>query len=365
MYGHHRDACYGVIGVFVLIGQQTHLMHEVCDACVFTLLSAVFNVLTYTAQQLFQVALTVYTLSRSVGRSIRHHSRLIEYELGELKRIHLLHLLCELLNLLGECLQFTSCGCGYLCGIHLRRLHYAQHRYTLAQSCLTHPRNARIAYAAFGYVHYSLQRLIVAAVCRQTEVCNGILYFLALIERHSAINAVRDTEFAHLFLKVSALCVRAVQDGYLFIVAMVELMHTQDLLGNSCTLLAVAAVAGQLQPFADFFFRIDLFVYLSFVLVNKAVGGIDDILGRAVVTLQFEQFGTRVAVLEREDILNRSPAKTVYTLCIITHHAYMVLRFSQQFDNQVLCVVGILVLIHQHVPEPLLVALTHLGVVVQ
>ena len=120
-----------------------------------------------------------------------------------------------------------------------------------------------------------------------------------------------------------------------------------------------------MQTLAFLLLRIDLLEYLPLVLVDKTVGCIDDVLRRTVVTLQFEELGSLIAVLEVQYVLYRCPAETVYTLRIITYDTYMVLRFSQQFDYQVLRMVGVLVLIHQHVPEPLLVALAHLAVVTQ
>ena len=283
----------------------------------------------------------------------------------KIKSIHFLHCCSKPSDHLGERLQFALGGGSNLCRIHLRRLHHAQHRYIFPQCCLAHAADGCVAYAALGHVGYTLQRLVVAVVGSQTEVCYCILYLLALIERRAAVYAVRDAEFAHLFLQVAALRIGAIENGYTLIVAFVQPVQSEYLPCHSGTLLTVGAVAGQMQTLACLLLRIYLLVYLPFVLVNKTVGSVHNVLRRAVVALQFEQFGTCVTVLESKNILDCCPAETVYALRVIAHHTNVVLRLCQQFDDQVLRMVGILILIHEHVPEPLLVALTHLGVVAQ
>ena len=125
MYGHHRDARDGVIGVFILVGKQTDFMDKVRYARILVLLFAVLNVLAYTAQEFFQITLAVYALCSGVGCRVRHHTRLVEHKLGELKSIFLRLRLCELAYRLGKRLQLAFGGSGHLGSIDLRGLHHA------------------------------------------------------------------------------------------------------------------------------------------------------------------------------------------------------------------------------------------------
>jgi hypothetical protein len=66
------------------------------------------------------------------------------------------------------------------------------------------------AYATGGSVDYAFEGLVVVRVHCQTEVCYGILDFLALIKGQTAINAVWNISAPQGFLQHAALSVGAV-----------------------------------------------------------------------------------------------------------------------------------------------------------
>ena len=100
-------------------------------------------------------------------------------------------------------------------------------------------------------------------------------------------------------------------------------------------------------------------------MANERVGSIDDGLGGTVVTFEFEEFGIGISFLESKDILDVGSTEGVDGLCIISYHADMVVWFRQSLDNEVLRIVGILVLIYQDISEVVLVFAQHVLVLLK
>ena len=78
-------------------------------------------------------------------------------------------------------------------------------------------------------------------------------------------------------------------------------------------------------------------------------------MGRTIILFQLINLKFGIVVLEVEDIFDPGSPEGVNTLCVVAHHAEVMVQFSQLFHDQVLGEVGVLVLIHQNVPEKLLV----------
>ena len=100
-------------------------------------------------------------------------------------------------------------------------------------------------------------------------------------------------------------------------------------------------------------------------MMDKRVGGIDDGLGRAVVTLKFEQPCVGIALLESEDITYIRSAEGVDRLRVVAHYADVILRFGELFDDEVLGIVGVLVLIDEDVLEDVLIVMERARVLVE
>ena len=100
-------------------------------------------------------------------------------------------------------------------------------------------------------------------------------------------------------------------------------------------------------------------------MMDKRVGGIDDGLGRAVVTLKFEQPRVRIALLESEDITYIRSAEGVDRLRVVAHYADVILRFGELFDDEVLGIVGVLILIDEDVLEDVLIVMERARILVE
>ena len=205
------------------------------------------------------------------------------------------------------------------------------------------------------------ERFVVTRIDRQAEIADSVFDFLALVERRAAVDAVGNTAFAQFALKRARLRIGAVENGYIVVVHVAAAMIVLHGFSYTDCLVAVGHVGLKRQRLSLFVLGINLLADLLLVLLYERIGRIDDVLRRAVVALQFEEPRTAVGLLKIEDIAYVRTAEGVYRLRVIADDGDIVLRRSQLFDQQVLHVVGVLILIHKDVAERLLVFLPDLG----
>jgi hypothetical protein len=134
-----------------------------------------------------------------------------------------------------------------------------------------------------------------------------------------------------------------------------------DLVGHELRLVAlvVAHVADDLLAVA--LGRPEVLVLAALVATDDGVGGGEDVLGRAVVLLQQDRGRVREVVLELQDVADAGPAEGVDGLVGVAHHHEIGFVVAELADERVLSVVGVLVLVDEHVPEPAAVRLADIG----
>ena len=89
-----------------------------------------------------------------------------------------------------------------------------------------------------------------------------------------------------------------------------------------------------------------VFLELFLVVGNQDIGGFDNALGTTVVLLQFIERSVGVVLLKIKNIADVGASKRINTLGVVAHHTNVLKARSQGLHDQVLCVVGILILIH-------------------
>ncbi|CDC73664.1 putative uncharacterized protein [Oscillibacter sp. CAG:155] len=96
------------------------------------------------------------------------------------------------------------------------------------------------------------------------------------------------------------------------------------------------------------------------VVLDDGVGGVQDVLGGAVVLLQADGTGGGILLFKVQDVFDVGAPEAVDGLVVIAHHAEVLPPARQKACEQVLHVVGVLVLVHQHVAELVLVVRQHI-----
>ena len=101
------------------------------------------------------------------------------------------------------------------------------------------------------------------------------------------------------------------------------------------------------------------------VVADDRVGGLQDVAGGAVVLLQADHPGVLILAFKGEDILDGGSPEAVDGLVVVAHHADVLPSPGQQRRQQVLEVVGVLILVDEDVAELPLVILPHVGVALE
>ena len=95
-------------------------------------------------------------------------------------------------------------------------------------------------------------------------------------------------------------------------------------------------------------------------MLNDRVGGVQNVLGGAVILLQPDHTGVRIALVKTQDIFDVRPPEAVNGLVVVAHHAEIPPPARQQGDQQVLQVACVLILVHQHIVKLVLIVLQDL-----
>ena len=219
--------------------------------------------------------------------------------------------------------------------------------------------------APLGLVDDAAQRDDVALVGDGPQVGQCVADLLALVEAHAADDLVRQADADEHLLEHAALGVGAVEhrdpgrrDGGV----VGELV---DLVGDELRLVALVVADVADDALALSRCRPQVLGRTVLVATDDRVGGREDRLGRAVVLLEHDGLGVREVLLELEDVADRGTAEGVDRLVGVAHDHEVGVLVAELTDELVLRVVGVLVLVDEHVAEPAPVVLGDLRVPVQ
>ena len=127
--------------------------------------------------------------------------------------------------------------------------------------------------------------------------------------------------------------------------------------------LITALDDGDLLPLLSL--REEVLLLARLVVRDHDVGRVQDARRAAVVLLEADDLGAREVLLEVEDVADVGAAPGVDRLIRIAADRQVLVERGEVPDEQVLHPVGVLVLIHEHVPEAAGVAVANPGVVVE
>ena len=96
------------------------------------------------------------------------------------------------------------------------------------------------------------------------------------------------------------------------------------------------------------------------VIADHGVGRLQDVPGGAVILLQADGAAAGILLLKGEDVFDGGPPEAVDGLVIIAHHAEVFVPSRQGGGQQILQVIGVLILVNEYIAEFFLVILPYI-----
>jgi len=223
-----------------------------------------------------------------------------------------------------------------------------------------------------GHVQDAPDGDVVGRVGDRTQVGDQVTDLTTLVELDAAHHPVGQPDSDEDLFKGPRLGVRPVEHRDLPGPGSALVGQSIDLFGDEACLVVFGVGHIADQQVAVPGFRPQSLLGPARVLRDHRVRCGEDVLGGAIVLLQHDRGGTREVLGEVEDVADRRPSEGVDRLVGVAHHHqfrrvhHRVPRHGRMgaaefTDQRVLRVVGVLILIDQHVPEPPAVLLTQVG----
>ena len=258
---------------------------------------------------------------------------------------------------IGELCQL-ACG-GFQGGEQVRVADDLVERRPLLRRQLRHLVHSGRADAPCGRIDDAAEPQIVHGVIQHAQVGQHILDLRPVEELHAAYNFIGDGVALQGVFQCVGLGVHPVENGGVPEVPSPVDPH-EDVPGHKVCLVPLVKIGLYRHHVAAAVVRPEGLALPALVVLDDGVGGIQNVLGGAVVLFQPNDPGVLVLLFKIQDILNVGPPETVDGLVIVTHHAEVPVSPGQQAGEEILQVVGVLILVHQHIPELFLVVVQHL-----
>ena len=111
--------------------------------------------------------------------------------------------------------------------------------------------------------------------------------------------------------------------------------------------------------------RPELLSLSSLVVGDHRVGCLQDVLGGAVVLLQTNYPGALILLFKAQNVLNGSAADAIDGLIVVTHHTDILIPPGQQCGQKILQIVGVLILVNEHIAELPLIVVPHILILLE
>ena len=194
----------------------------------------------------------------------------------------------------------------------------------------------------------------------ESHVSQSILDLLALIERDSAIDAIRILSLQELFLEHTALVIRAIENGNVAISEIVFLAEFIDASSHHRGFFLVAIGLEHGYLFAYLLLTEDILLNLPAIVLDDTISCSNDGLRGTIVLFKLEESCITIHLLESENVIDACSSETVDALCVIAYHTNALPMLGKQPHDAMLGEVGILILIDKHKLEPVLIALANI-----
>ena len=210
--------------------------------------------------------------------------------------------------------------------------------------------------AALWNVDDPLRADVIPSVVNGSKITEDIPHLHAVIEIMSADDVVGNAFHDKLILQKTRLGIGPVQDGKVLVGKSVVLSKpSSDILRNKGRFVCTARKLAKMNPAALAVIGPELFLLAGGVVRNHRIGCVQNILRRPVILLQPNHIGIRIDLLKIQNIPDIRSAEFVNRLIVVSHDAEVSGACCQHPHNFELRLVGILVLIHHDVTEPVLI----------
>ena len=238
------------------------------------------------------------------------------------------------------------------------------HRHTGSGGKLADLIDGRHAYFARRLVDDAAQPHIIARVDDDGQIAVDVLDLLAVKEALATHNAVRDARTGEIGFNGVGLSIHAVEHGVVLQARTLAQMLADDI-GDMAGLVLLVRGRVVVDLFAVSALGPKGLALAAHIVFDNAVGGVQNICGRAIVLLKSDRFGAAEYLLKIQDVFNRSAAEFIDGLVIIADNADIVCAARKQPHQMELGHTGVLILIHNDIAEAVLVVFPRLGIVLQ
>lgn len=144
---------------------------------------------------------------------------------------------------------------------------------------------------ALGLVDDAPQRHVVRWVYDDAQISYDVAHFLAVVKTHASVNPVGNARAHQHFFQHAGLRVHAVQHGHR-VVGYVRLVHLLHPVADPGGFLPLIACVEQADLFAFVLLRPQRLFLAAGVMRDDVVRRIQNVGGRAVVLLEFNDLGS-------------------------------------------------------------------------
>ena len=360
----HQGNCFFAQLRIINIGNQCYISQEVFQRRLFTVTLAFYCEFLSYAQHFLQVFHTAFVLRVLAALQLLQITGFQQHIIQKLFYRYigsLAHQLKEQLAQLVQLIGKTARKAGDIrCIGHYLKQGLSAGICIFLQTC-----QRRITDTAARNVDNTQQAQAVMRIIKQAQISQRILDFLALIELRTADHRIGDTAFNQHFLENTRLRVSAVQHCHIAqLSAFIQLQLLHIFNHITCFIsFIVRLIVNNFRTVAVS--SPQIFRLASAVVIDNGIGGIQNNLRAAIVLLQFHQLGIGIILFKIKDILDIGTAPAVNALVGIAYYADVSVACSQQFRQQVLRMVGVLIFVNHQIIKLALVFFSYRRIFLQ
>ncbi|CAI8916143.1 hypothetical protein EMIT0196MI5_30307 [Pseudomonas sp. IT-196MI5] len=349
--GHQLNAVFVLVGLGIA-SLQRRVTEESCQWRQIFVFFAVFEV-ACSADQLLEVFYPGLAFLAFFRFVIGDQPRLLDDGLGHQVQRHIHALGGEVLDQLDKRAKGTGRTTGQAFVGH-QLAHRFPHRHIAVARMVADCFDGFFADTTGWHVDDPFQRGVIAPSFEQPQVSHGVLDFGAFEEALTAIDTVWDALAQQSFFQNPRLGVGTIQNRDIA-ARQAGFQRAFDGFDNVAGFVMFVERGVQIDRFAFAAIGPEFFAQAPGVVGDQGVGSLQDTRGGAIVLFQTNGFGVGEVFGILVDVLDFRAAPAVNRLVIVAHHHQAVAALGQQAQPGVLHGVGVLELVHQNVPEALLI----------